>query len=78
MITAFPETKIVDRSKDQEFLILACDGIWDCMTSQEACDFVSNKLSENTNYKLSEIVGQMFEKNVAEEIHSSSKELSPF
>lgn len=23
-----------------EFVICACDGIWDCMTSQQACDFV--------------------------------------
>jgi hypothetical protein len=23
---------------------LACDGIWDCVTNQEACDFVSTRL----------------------------------
>ena len=73
MITAFPETKIVDRTKDIEFLILACDGIWDCMSSQEACDFVSGQISQNKSGDLSGIIGNMFDKNIAEEIHLSSK-----
>lgn len=29
-----------------EFLIIACDGIWDCMTNQTAVHFVSQKISE--------------------------------
>ena len=27
-----------------EFLVLACDGIWDVMTNQEMCDFVSSRM----------------------------------
>ncbi len=33
MIIAFPEVRTLKRSPDIDFLILACDGIWDCMTS---------------------------------------------
>ena len=40
MITAFPEVTNDSISNDCNFIILACDGIWDCMTNQEACDFV--------------------------------------
>lgn len=32
--------KCVPITADTEFIILACDGIWDCMTSKVAVDFV--------------------------------------
>lgn len=67
MITAFPEIKTV-KTNEPDFLILACDGIWDCMTSQEACDFVDAELKKGT--KLSTIIANMFEKNIAEDISS--------
>ena len=28
-------------------MILACDGIWDCMTSQQVVDFVRVRLAKN-------------------------------
>ena len=36
----FPDVKVVQITNDTEFLILACDGIWDVMTSQQAVDYV--------------------------------------
>lgn len=33
MVTAIPEIKVIPKSDDIEFLILACDGIWDCRSS---------------------------------------------
>ena len=33
MIIAWPEIRVAKRAPENEFLILACDGIWDCMTS---------------------------------------------
>ena len=40
MVTAFPEIVIETLRPDHDFMIIACDGIWDCMTSQEAVNFV--------------------------------------
>lgn len=41
MITALPDVVMesIDRSVD-EFIVLACDGIWNSMSSQEVVDFV--------------------------------------
>ncbi|KAF9187997.1 Protein phosphatase 2C 2 [Haplosporangium sp. Z 767] len=47
IVTANPvivEHKLTD---DDEFLVLACDGIWDCMSSQEVVTFVRKGIAEN-------------------------------
>ena len=33
MVTAFPDVVVKPMHKEVEFIILACDGIWDCKTS---------------------------------------------
>lgn len=40
VVTAFPEIVEHTITSEDEFVILACDGIWDCLTSQQAIDFV--------------------------------------
>ena len=79
MLVAFPEVRTIARSPDIDFMILACDGIWDCMTSQECVDYVHEDLAKNESnsaYKTSAVIAKMFEKNIAEEIHTSSKSLT--
>ncbi|KAK9863223.1 hypothetical protein WJX84_003873, partial [Apatococcus fuscideae] len=44
MVTAFPEVRSLELEAGDEFLLLACDGIWDVMTNQEAVDFVGQRL----------------------------------
>lgn len=40
MITPVPEFQEHTVDADTEFLIVACDGIWDCLTNLEACTTV--------------------------------------
>ena len=44
MITAEPDITVTKIEPTDRFFILACDGIWDCLTNQGACDFVTEKL----------------------------------
>ena len=39
-VTALPEVTEVADIAGVEYLIQACDGVWDCMTSEEAINFV--------------------------------------
>jgi protein phosphatase 2C family protein 2/3 len=40
IVTAYPDVVIHDISEDDEFLVFACDGIWDCQSSQAVVEFV--------------------------------------
>ena len=38
MVTVDPEVRSVSRQASDDFIILACDGIWDCLTSEQCAD----------------------------------------
>lgn len=40
IVTAFPDVTIHEIGEDDEFLVIACDGIWDCQSSQAVIEFV--------------------------------------
>ncbi|SCM21874.1 protein phosphatase PPM2 [Plasmodium berghei] len=45
-ISAFPEVTCVTLTPDDEFLFLACDGIWDCKDGQDVVGFVKARLEK--------------------------------
>ena len=51
MVTAHPEVRSEKLVEGDEFLILACDGIWDVLTNQEAVDFVRKRLRQGKSPK---------------------------
>ncbi|KAI2627399.1 PP2C-domain-containing protein [Hypomontagnella submonticulosa] len=40
IVTAYPDVVTHEISDDDEFLVIACDGIWDCQSSQAVVEFV--------------------------------------
>ncbi|KAF8133793.1 PP2C-domain-containing protein [Boletus edulis] len=52
-ITSDPDVTVHEITNEDEFLVLACDGIWDCLTSQQVVDVIRLKISEGK--ELSEI-----------------------
>lgn len=46
IVTAEPEITEHLMTDLDEFVVLACDGIWDCLTDQQVIDFIRNKLCE--------------------------------
>jgi serine/threonine protein phosphatase PrpC len=48
-VTAFPDVKCVQITQDTEFILLACDGIWDVMSSQAAINYM-HKQVYNDNF----------------------------
>ena len=74
MITAYPEINIEILDESCEFIIVACDGIWDCLTPQGACDYVRTRLFDQktgmpkNNVKISKIIEEMMDSIIADDI----------
>ncbi|KAB5581953.1 hypothetical protein PHYPO_G00181540 [Pangasianodon hypophthalmus] len=49
MISALPDVKVLTLNEEHEFMVVACDGIWNVMSSQEVVDFVNEKLKAEGN-----------------------------
>eukprot|EP00927_Polykrikos_kofoidii_P077324 TRINITY_DN74276_c0_g1_i1.p1 TRINITY_DN74276_c0_g1~~TRINITY_DN74276_c0_g1_i1.p1 ORF type:complete len:401 (-),score=83.76 TRINITY_DN74276_c0_g1_i1:35-1237(-) len=45
VICSTPDLVNMSITEDDEFIVLACDGIWDVKSNQEVCDFVRDRLS---------------------------------
>ncbi|KAH8354955.1 hypothetical protein KR093_002912 [Drosophila rubida] len=64
MISALPDIKKLIISPEDEFMVLACDGIWNYMTSEEVVKFVRLRLKDE-NKKLSEVCEELFDNCLA-------------
>lgn len=60
MITSLPDLRTLDIDPSiDKFMVLACDGIWNFMSSQEVCDYILERLDANYS-KLSQICEELF------------------
>jgi protein phosphatase PTC2/3 len=51
-LSAEPELKMTTLTRDDEFLIIGSDGIWDYFSNQNAVDFARRKLQEHNDLRL--------------------------
>ncbi|CAF1081827.1 unnamed protein product [Adineta steineri] len=56
-ITALPDIRTLTLEDQDDFMIIACDGIWNFMSSQDAVDFVRLRLEKKT---LTQICEELF------------------
>uniref|UniRef100_A0A673YAS3 Protein phosphatase 1G n=1 Tax=Salmo trutta TaxID=8032 RepID=A0A673YAS3_SALTR len=49
MISSMPDVKVLTLNPEHDFMIIACDGIWNVMSSQEVVDFVSQRIKPNAD-----------------------------
>ncbi|XP_057674379.1 protein phosphatase 1G isoform X2 [Corythoichthys intestinalis] len=49
MISAMPDVKVLTLNDDHDFMVIACDGIWNVLSSQEVVDFFSERIKPDEN-----------------------------
>jgi protein phosphatase 2C family protein 2/3 len=52
IVSNIPEIRAVNKQPDDEFIVIACDGLFDVMTSEEVVSFVRLKISTSVDNKL--------------------------
>ena len=57
IVTAYPDVDMKDLTSDHEFIVLACDGIWDVLSNEEVLEFVRTRIAQQiepeiVNYKI--------------------------
>jgi protein phosphatase 1G len=62
IISAYPEVRTADIGAEDHFMVVACDGIWDILTSQQCVEFVYQRLAKCTP---TEIVEQILTRCLA-------------
>uniref|UniRef100_A0A182PLL4 protein-serine/threonine phosphatase n=1 Tax=Anopheles epiroticus TaxID=199890 RepID=A0A182PLL4_9DIPT len=46
MVTAYPDVEVREVSEEWDFLVIACDGIWDVLSSQAVLQFVQEEIAQ--------------------------------
>lgn len=46
IVTCDPDIEIGEITEDWDFILLACDGIWDVLSNQEVTDFITQRLGQ--------------------------------
>jgi protein phosphatase 1G len=67
-VTAYPEILTYELTPTSEFLVIACDGIWDCVEPQKFCEFISEELKKQI--KISDIIGSIQDMVLSKTINS--------
>ncbi|KAI8095383.1 phosphatase 2C-domain-containing protein [Thamnidium elegans] len=64
-VTADPDITVHTVTEKDEFMVLACDGIWDCLTNQEVATFIRSRIVEGISLK--EICERLMDHCLAEQ-----------
>lgn len=67
-VTPYPEITKFKITKDIEFIIIACDGIWDCVEIQKLCEHLSLRLKSKE--KISKILADLMDKILSKTYNS--------
>jgi serine/threonine protein phosphatase PrpC len=64
-VISLPEITKIEDTEGIDFIILGCDGVWDCVKRQLVCDFVDSQIREHPKKNLSEILKVIFDRCVS-------------
>lgn len=71
MICATPDVSTFPREEGDEFLVLACDGIWDVMGNQDVVDFIRTRWQAGGSFTLSRIAEELLDNCISPDLSAT-------
>lgn len=71
LVISTPEIRTWDLTADDEYLVLGCDGIWECLPAKQICEFLTTKIKNGRSIKLA--VEDLLDYIVATDTQSNCK-----
>ena len=74
IVTCNPDILFENRSKNDDFVIMGCDGIWECISNTGISEYIydkenninnGNNSNKNKELNLEKILEDLFERNIA-------------
>ena len=60
-----PDITKIEDIDNIEFIIMACDGVWDCVKRQLVCEFIEKEIKDNPEADLSDILQKIFDRCIS-------------
>mmetsp|Transcript_95417 Transcript_95417/g.269628 ORF Transcript_95417/g.269628 Transcript_95417/m.269628 type:complete len:404 (+) Transcript_95417:46-1257(+) len=68
LIVATPDVRVFPREPSDEFVLVACDGVWDVMSSREVVDFIRPRLGSRSSWSQRLSDGTLEPSSILEEL----------
>ena len=72
ILSNMSDVKIENLSKDIDFIVLACDGILDCKTNQEVCDFFIDEFNKEPDGKIYKFIEDLYDEILVPDVYTAT------
>ena len=67
LISAEPDITSKKLSKEDKFILMGCDGVWEILNAQKLCEIVLKRLEEDHDRQLSKVVEELLDRGIAKD-----------
>jgi protein phosphatase 1G len=64
-VTCNPDILYGKKCDGDDFVVIGCDGVWECISNEGISDFIYDKFRNDRNVDLGQIIGEVFDRGIA-------------
>ena len=64
-VTCNPDILYRKKSDSDDFVVIACDGVWECISNEGISDFIYDKFRNDRNVDLGKIIADVFDRGIS-------------